>query len=285
MQSARLFTHPALARRRFRELASRPDPSIDLTEASLVIALEEYPAIDLDHYLGQLDRWSEEIRQRIQGSTDVERVLEAMNHLLFEEEGFHGQSEGDYYDPRTAFLNEVFDRHTGVPLTLSILYIELSRRVGLPMTGVALPGRFLVKISGPFGELLVDPFDEGRVLTTVECQRIMDQVFGGAVRLREHHLRGSSNREILARLLAHLKSVYLTRDDLQGAVAAIDRLLILDPRDSFELRDRGLLAMQMHAYEEAIEYLESYLESEGAGDDRRQIRDQIHYLRAWLQQN
>lgn len=284
MQTGRIFTHPALARQRFRELSRLPDASIDLTEASLVIALEEYPAIELGAYLQQLEIWSREIRRRLHGSQDAERLLEEMNHLLFEEEGFRGEGD-DFYDPRTAFLNEVLDRHAGVPLTLSILYIELSRRAGFPMTGVALPGRFLVKISGPWGEIMVDPFDQGRVLSTTECQRIMDQVFGGAVRLREHHLRSTTNREIIARLLAHLKSVYITHDDLEGAIAAIDRLLILDDRDVYELRDRGLFAMQMHRYDEAIAFLERYLEIATAAEDQRQVREQIAYLRAWLEQN
>lgn len=284
MDGGRLFTHPALARQRFRQLAQLPDESIDLTEASLVIALEEYPGIAIAAYLRQLDEWSDEIRRRVRGSRDMERLVEEVNRLLFEEEGFHGESE-DFYDPKYAFLNEVLDRHAGVPLTLSILYIELSRRVGLPMSGVSLPGRFLVKIAGPWGEILVDPFDGGRVLSTVECQRIIDQLFGGAVRLREHHLRSTTHREILARLLAHLKSVYLAQHDLGGAIAAIDRLLILDDRDPYELRDRGLLAMQMHRYDEAIDFLERYLSLAPAAEDRRQVREQIDYLRAWLQQN
>lgn len=281
MQSGRLFTHPAVARERFRQLAQLPDAHLDLSEASLVIAQESYPGIDVRAYVSQLDSWSNQIRSRIGGSTDVERIVDEINRLLFEEEGFHGEMD-DYYDPRHAFLNEVLDRHAGLPLSLSIVYIELSRRLGLASSGVSLPGRFLVKISGLFGEILVDPFDDGRVLSTIECQRIMDQVYGGGVRLREQHLRGIPNRGVLVRLLAHLKTSFLAQRDVEAAIGAIDRLLILDDHDSDELRDRGELAMQLHRYAEAIEYLERYLEHESSPEVKRHVKEQIWYLRAWL---
>lgn len=281
MRSARLFTHPAAARQRFRELASAPEEQIDLTEAALVIALEEYPSLAVEEYLGRIDSWSEAIRQRVDGSRDVERIVEEINRFLFEQEGFHGEA-GDYFDPRNAFLNEVLDRHAGLPIALSVVYIEISRRLGIAMAGVSLPGRFLVKVSGAWGELLIDPFDEGRVLTTLECQQIMNEVFGGGVQLREHHLRSVSRKDILGKMLAHLKSAYMSRHDLERAASSSDRLLILDDRDGYELRDRGVLAMQMHCYQEAIEYLERYLEVMPYADDRRSIRDQLEWLRAWL---
>jgi regulator of sirC expression with transglutaminase-like and TPR domain len=284
MNSGRLFTHPAVARQRFRQLAQLPDAALDLTEASLVIAQETYPGIDVRTYVKQLDHWSEEIRSRLAGSRDVERVVEEINHLLFELEGFHGEGD-DYYDLRNTFLNEVLDRHAGLPLALSIVYIELSRRLGLDSSGVSLPGRFLVKVSGRWGDVLIDPFDGGRVLSTLECQRIMDQVYGGGVRLREHHLRAIPNRGILVRLLAHLKASYLARHDVESAIHAIDRLLILDERDVEELRDRGALAMQLHRYTEAIEHLERYLALASEGDDVLLVREQVLYLRSWLEQN
>lgn len=281
---ARLFTHPAAARQRFLELTQRPEPLLDLVEASLVIALEEYPALDIDGYLRRVDGWSEAIRERVEGSRDIERIVEEINRLLFEEEGFHGEA-GDYYDPRNAFLNEVLDRHAGLPLALSIVYLEISRRLGIDMSGVALPGRFLVKVCGEWGTIFIDPFDEGRVLTTAECQKIMDEVYGGGVRLREHHLRSSTRREIVGRVLSHLKSIYLSSNDLSRAIGSVDRLLILDGKDSYELRDRGLVSMQLHRYDEAIEFLERYLVATPHAADRSRIREQIEYLRAWMERN
>lgn len=281
---ARLFTHPAAARQRFLELTQRPEPLLDLIEASLVIALEEYPALDIDGYLRRVDGWSDAIRERVEGSRDIERIVEEINRLLFEEEGFHGEAS-NYYDPRNTFLNEVLDRHAGLPLALSIVYLEISRRLGIDMSGVALPGRFLVKVRGVWGTIFIDPFDEGRVLTTAECQKIMDEVYGGGVRLREHHLRSSTRREIVGRVLSHLKSIYLSSNDLSRAIGSVDRLLMLDGKDSFELRDRGLVSMQLHRYDEAIEFLERYLVATPHADDRSRIREQIEYLRAWMQRN
>lgn len=284
MQSGRVLMHPAVVRQRFREIAQRPEPHLDLVEASLVIALEDQPGLDINRYLEQVGGWSNVVRGRLEGSRDGERIVEVMNRVLFEEEGFHGEDE-DYYDPRSALLNEALDRHAGLPITLSILYIEMSRRIGVVANGVSLPGRFLVKLTGDFGQIVVDPFDGGRVLTAVELQRILDEMYGGGVRLREHHLRSFSRREVLGRELAHLKAAYLARHDLQRAAASVDRLLILDDRDSYEVRDRAMIAMQMHAYTQAIGFFERYLELSPHAEDRGRIRDQIAYLRAWMDQN
>ena len=288
MQSAHVLTHPALARQRFREIAGRPDPVFDLVEASLVIALEDHPGLDIERYMDQVSGWSGSLRDRLEGSRDVERIVDSINRLLFDEEGFHGQDE-DYYDPRSALLNETLDKHAGLSITLSILYIEISRRVGvegaIDVAGVALPGRFLVKFSGAFGQIVVDPFDGGRVLSTIELQKLLDDVYGGGVRLREHHLRAFSPKEVLARELAHLKSAYLAQHDLTRAAASIDRLLILDANDAYEVRDRASLAMQMHAYAAAIDCFERYLALTPHADDFTRIRQQIAWLRAWLAQN
>ena len=128
MQSARVLTHPALARQRFREIAGRPEPLVDLVEASLVISLEENAHLDIDHYLQQVGAWTGAVQGRLEGSRDVERIVESINGILFDEEGFRGEND-DYYDPRSALLNEALDRHAGLPIALSILYIEISRRV------------------------------------------------------------------------------------------------------------------------------------------------------------
>ncbi len=284
MHPGRVLTHPALARRRFQEIAGRPEPLLDLVEASLVIDLEEDPALDVEHRLDEVRAWSDAVRARLEGSRDVERVVETLNRLLFDEEGFHGENE-DYYDPRSALLSSALERHAGLPITLSVLYIELSRRAGVEATGIALPGRFLVKFSGPFGVIVVDPFEGGRVLSTIELQKLLDAMYGGGVRLREHHLRSFSPREILARELAQLKAAYLAQRDLPRAAASIDRLLILDDRDAWEVRDRAALAMQLHAYVQAIELFERYLALMPHADDQSRVREQIAYLRAWLDQN
>jgi regulator of sirC expression with transglutaminase-like and TPR domain len=284
MQQARVLTHPTLARKRFREIAGLPDGALDLVEASLVIALEDEPRLDIERYLQQVGEWSTALRERLEGSRDIVRTIESINRLLFEEEGFHGEDE-DYYDPRSALLSQTLDKHAGLPISLSILYIEICRRVGMEASGVSLPGRFLVKFSGEFGQIVVDPFDGGRVLSTVELQKLLDEIYGGGVRLREHHLRSFRSKEILARELAHLKAAYLARHDLPRAAASIDRLLILDANDPFEVHDRASLAVQMHEYRAAIECFERYLALMPHADDFTRVREQIAWLRAWMEQN
>lgn len=284
MNSAKVLTHPAFARARFRELATLPDHLVDLVEGSLLIAAEDQPGIEIDRYLGQLSHWSDAVRGRLEGSRDPERIVESINRLLFDEEGFHGENE-DYYDPRSALLSETFETHAGLPISLSILYIEISRRVGMEVSGVSLPGRFLVKFSGVFGQIVVDPFDGGRVLSKLELQKLLDEVYGGGVRLREHHLRSFTPKEILARELAHLKAAYMARHDLAHAAASIDRLLILDDHDAYELRDRAAIAAQMHAYQLAIDCFERYLALMSHAEDTARIREQIAWLRGWLEQN
>ena len=155
----------------------------------------------------------------------------------------------------------------------------------MDVAGVSLPGRFLVKFSGAFGQIVVDPFDDGRVLSTIELQKLLDDVYGGGVRLREHHLRSFTSKEILARELAQLKSAYLAQHDLARAAASMDRLLILDGNDPYELRDRATIAVQMHSYHQAIEWFERYIAVRPQADDLARVREQIAYLRAWLEQN
>jgi regulator of sirC expression with transglutaminase-like and TPR domain len=265
-------------------MATRPDQEVDLVEASLVIALEDVPGLAIDEYLAQVSDWSASVQQRLEGSRDIERIVESINNLLFAQEGFHGEDE-DYYDPRSALISETLDTHAGLAISLSILYIEISRRIGVEAAGISLPGRFLVKLSGTFGQIVIDPFDGGRVLSTVEIQKLLDTIYGGGVRLREHHLRSFTPKEILARELAHLKAAYLVQHDLPRAAASSDRLLILDENDPYELRDRASIAARMHAYRAAIDCFERYLALMPHADDHARIREQIAYLRAWLDQN
>ncbi|MEO8032861.1 MAG: tetratricopeptide repeat protein [Acidobacteriota bacterium] len=284
MQSSRVVAHPVLVRQRFRQLAGLPDEQLDLVEASLLIAQEDHPRLDIGHYLEQVESWTESVRGRVGGRNDVEAIVEALNRVLYEEEGFHGQDD-DYYDPRSALISELLDRHAGLPITLSILYLELSRRIGAEVTGISIPGRMLVKFTGDFGTVVVDPFEGGRVLSAIELQQLLDNVYGGGVRLRERHLRSFSRHAILGRELSQLKAAYLAQHDLPRAAASIDRLLILDDRDAYEVRDRAALAMQMHAYAVAVECLERYLALMPDAGDSVRAREQIVYLRAWLDQN
>ena len=154
---------------RFHEIAARPEAALDLSEAALLIAREEYPDLDVGLYLARLDGLGSALRERA-GGAGMDATLAALNRLLFEDQGFRGNTES-YYDPRNSFLNDVLDRRTGIPISLSTVYMEVGRRGGIEMEGVGLPGHFVVRVATPDAPLLVDPFHGGIRLTLDDCSR------------------------------------------------------------------------------------------------------------------
>src|SRR5438445_11102873 len=160
-------------------MVARPEASVDLAEASLLIAGEEYPGLDPAPYLGRLDELGAHLRRRA-GDAGADALVPELNRLLFEEEGFRGNTV-DYYDPRNSFLNDVLDRRTGIPISLSTVYMAVGRRAGVPVQGVGLPGHFVVRVTTAGGEALVDPFHDGAVLTLEDCQERLDRIYGGKV--------------------------------------------------------------------------------------------------------
>jgi len=175
--------NPPTCRLVFARLVSRPEPAIDLAEAAFLIAKEEYPDLDIAQYLSHLDAMAADVRSRPGGVEDPLRLFTGLGDYLFREQGFRGNTE-DYYDPRNSFLNEVLDRRTGIPITLSAVYMEVGRRLGLRLHGVGMPGHFLVKYVGPNEEIIVDPFHGGAIVSPADCQRILDPHAANEVRDR-----------------------------------------------------------------------------------------------------
>jgi regulator of sirC expression with transglutaminase-like and TPR domain len=243
--------------RRFREIVTRPDAEVDLAEAALLIAGEEYPDLDVGRYLARLDELGSVLRDRAPDA-GAEAAVPALNRLLFEEQGFRGNTE-DYYDPRNSFLNDVLDRRTGIPISLSTVYLEVARRGGLALEGVGLPGHFVVRVSAAAAPLLVDPFHGGAILTLEDCQRRLDRIYSGRVRLEPDMLAPCGRKTILARMLRNLKGIYVKAGDFSRALRAAQMLLSLDPGDGEELRDRGLLFAALDCYAAAAADLEGYL--------------------------
>jgi regulator of sirC expression with transglutaminase-like and TPR domain len=185
------------------------------------------------------------------------RVL-SLNRYLFTQEGFRG-NEADYYDPRNSFLNDVIDRKMGIPISLSALYMEVGRRGGIVVEGISFPGHFLVKAGDMQDQILVDPFHSGALLTADDCQRRLDRVYGGKVRLEASMLAAVGPRQMLARMLRNLKTIYLRAEDYVRALRALDLLLILEPASAEDLRDRGLVYAALDCYGAAAHDLERYL--------------------------
>jgi regulator of sirC expression with transglutaminase-like and TPR domain len=210
-------------------------------------------------------------------------VAEAVNEVLFLEEGLAG-NQRDYYDPRNSFLNEVLDRKRGIPITLSIVYLEVARRLGLNVEGIGLPGHFIVGVltssASEAGEtpLLVDPFFGGKFLTPADCAARVQQLYGDRVQFSRSMLAPSSRRHILIRLLTNLKVIYANRSDHGRALAAIDRLMILNPGSAQELRDRGAICQQMKFHGQALADLTRYLELAPHAADADSVREAVRAL-------
>jgi regulator of sirC expression with transglutaminase-like and TPR domain len=196
--------------------------------------------------------------------------------------GFAG-NQLDYYDPRNSFLNHVIDRRTGIPITLSILYMEVGRRAGLEVEGIGLPSHFIVRASHPdsIEGTLVDPF-HGTVLSLEDCQDRLDTIYDGRVPLTKEHLRASRKREILARMLTNLKLVYVQAKMYRQALAVVERIQMVAPETTGEHRDRAALLMQLDRLAEAIAETETYLRLAPRATDADEARERLHLLQRQL---
>ena len=245
-------------RSRLEEILARPDREVNLAEAALLVAAEEYADLDVRAYLVRLDEMGVALRQRLEEEPRPERAIMALNRYLFQEQGFRGNTER-YYDARNSYLNDVIDRKTGIPITLSTVYMEVARRAGLEVEGVGLPGHFVVRVQMPSRALLVDPFHGGSLLTERDCQERLDRIFEGKVKLEPKMLRPCRRKEMLERLLRNLKAIYLRDQNLDRALRVVDLIVRIQPGSAEDLRDRGVLYAALDCYGLAARDLESYL--------------------------
>lgn len=221
-----MLVHPAEARRRFREFAEGEITNANVARGALLIALEEYPQLDVDAYLRELDALAERVLRR--GSANEPAVFR-LGHLhaeMFDDDGYTGDEES-YYDPRNAYLNEVIDRKVGIPIALSIVFLHVAKKAGLTAFGVGLPGHYLVKVQFELNEVYVDPFRGGATLTMPEIAELLQQMTDGQVKLASEHLRSWSGRQTLIRVLANLQNMWGRRGETRKATAARERLEIL----------------------------------------------------------
>lgn len=244
------------ARLAFQRIARTPDAQIDLAEAALWVAAEEYPGLDVARWLAHLGELAATASARLEGARGTLEAIERLNAFLYGEERFAGNRE-DYYDPRNSFLNEVLERRKGIPITLAIVYVWIARRAGLSAHGVGFPGHFLVRCDDAV-ETLVDPFG-GAVLSRAECAARLRENAGGEVRFDPRMLEPTPAREIVARLLRNLKQIWLAAEDWPRALSCAERILLLLPDSPYELRDRGLLFARLECFAAAEADLRRFL--------------------------
>lgn len=273
-----MITELLQSRSVFAALSALDEALFPLDRAALALALDEYPELDTDAYLRRLDEMAVRVEVLRGEDAAAAATIEALNSVLFVEEGLHGNTE-DYYNPRNSFLNEVLDRRVGIPISLSVIYLEVARRIGFKLQGVGLPGHFLVKHVAADRELLLDPFNRGRTVNDKICQEMLDKVFGGSVRLQPGHLQGMEKRSIITRMLFNLKGIYYQHEENLKAIAIIDKILMLNPGTPSEIRDRGMLFMQTSLFAKALADLEFYLSHSIGADDTSLIESHVRLLR------
>jgi regulator of sirC expression with transglutaminase-like and TPR domain len=264
-----LADHRARSLARFARVVARPEPEIDLAQGALVIAGHGRPELDEDAFLGRLDAHAELVRLRLDAGDPPAVGTARLHDVLYRELGYRGPTAAEFSDPANSQLDRVLDRRIGLPISLAVVEIETARRFGLSLTGIGLPGHFI--IGGPDGALF-DPADRGRSLTPDDCQALIRRSIGEGVLLNAGMLRPTGARQILARILRNLRAAHLARHDWPAAVDAIDLLLVLEPTDPEHGRDRGLLLGRMGRFSEAISALRRYLDERPDAHDVPDVR-------------
>jgi regulator of sirC expression with transglutaminase-like and TPR domain len=221
-----MLVHPAEARRRFIDFAEGEITNENLAYGALLIAQEDYPSLEVQGSLDELNALAERVQRRCVPGEPGAFLLGHLHDELFDAAGFRGDVDS-YYDPRNAYLNEVIERKLGIPITLSIIFLHVASRIGLSAHGVGLPGHYIVKVQFELNEIYVDPFHSGRTLTVAEIGALMQQLSGGNVKLSSEHLRAWSGRETLHRVLANLVNMWSRTGDTRRAHAARERMELL----------------------------------------------------------
>jgi regulator of sirC expression with transglutaminase-like and TPR domain len=268
-------------RERFCHEVRQTDEQVNLARAALLIAAEEYPDLEAESYLRRLDTMALAVKSDVSIDDDPATIIAAINHRLFDLDGFRGNAE-DYYDPRNSFLNEVLDRKVGIPITLSVVYLEVAWRLGIPLEGVNLPGHFILRWPMPGGHILIDPFTQGKLMSDEDCRRLVSDIQRDVFELAPEHLAAAGKKRILFRMLTNLKLIYIDRGDVRRALAATERMIAIHPTAVREYRDEGILHYRLKHYGQAIGSLRAYLDHLPQAEDADEIRRFIGQIRAEL---
>jgi regulator of sirC expression with transglutaminase-like and TPR domain len=265
---------------RLRRALQNEGSDVTLDIAALELASIEFPGLDFEPSLFRLDNFAEQIASRLPFTRAPLDFIRSVNELLFEILQFGG-NEGDYYDPRNSCLNAVLSRRLGIPISLSLVYMEIARRLGRPVSGVGLPGHFIIAYDDGNTRYWIDPFHAGRILTFEDCCALAQETAGIDLRLHPSALAPVSSRQILIRMLTNLKGIYLKGQALGKARQVIDLLVLAHPDDPEEYRLRGLIHLQELNHRAAKADLETYLRLTPTASDRSQVEQQLLLIERW----
>ncbi|AMV38943.1 SirB1 family protein [Planctomyces sp. SH-PL62] len=247
----------------------RGEPGVDLARVAFEIAGDFHPGLEPEAEIARIDALAERVRARIRKAAPARKVLGQLNWVLFIEEGYTGNADA-YYDPRNSYLNEVLDRKTGIPISLSILYRAIAGRVGVALSSVCLPAHFMLRLDED-GPTFVDPFHGGEFLDRAACERRIAKLAGMEEPLADDLFDPSPDAAVAARLLRNLKTIHLAESDVPSALLVQRRLAAVadEPR---ELRDLGMLYLKVERHGEAIDPLALYLKSRPQADDAETVQ-------------
>lgn len=262
------------------------DAELPLLEAVASLAQDEYPELDIQQVLGDVDQLLARIRRRLAADAPALQRLRMLNQFFFHELGFGG-NVNDYYDPDNSYLNAVLRTRRGIPISLAVLWMELAQGLGLQVRGVSFPGHFLVKITLPKGQVVIDPFN-GHSLSREELSERLEPYKRRSGLVDDYdvplglYLQAATPREILARMLRNLKEIYRTQEDTGRLVAVLDRLVLLLPDAWAEYRDRGLALATQGRTADAVADLEAYLQHAQDALDLDAVGERLADLRRAL---
>ncbi len=266
---------------RLLDLLTESDASVPLDRAALELARIEFPEIDVETFVSVLDSHAGALSELLSDPRDGQAYVREANRYLFGELGFRGNTS-DYYNPRNSCLNEVLTTRTGIPITLSLVYMEISRRLGRRVEGIGLPGHFLVRYDDGLYSTFLDPFHGGRLMEPEECFALAREVSQVEVEPDPRWLRPVSKRAILLRMLRNLGAAYTSRGQTDKAVEALSLVIRANPDSPDEYRQRGILQVQAGRLAAAKQDLARYLELARSPGDRERAEDQIRKIRHWL---
>ena len=270
---------PDAFRDEFVRMIARPEEDLDLGLSALLVAGEEYPDLDVVEHLQRLDGFAEEILRRTTGETDPAEIARSVSRYLFDEQGFQGNA-ADYYNPDNSYFNRVLDTQIGIPITLSLLYLEVARRVGLRCNGVGMPGHFLVGLEG--GEIFLDPFHGGTLISADDCRQLAEGMFGPRMEWRDSYLEPCTKYEFLFRLLNNLKVVYEHSGTADKGVSVIERMIMVNSQATALYKDLAEMQYQLQQYRAALRSLGNYLTAAPDAADASQVKDWAESIRVTL---
>ena len=250
-------------------LSRDPAAPLDLAEIALLLARDEFPFLDVEAHLNELAAMAREVKPYLRGH--LAHQVQGLCRYLFHEMGFRG-NQRDYYDPRNSYFNQVLERRMGIPISLSAMTMAVGERAGLTIAGVGLPGHFIVKVTSREQDILIDPFNGGRLLTLADCEFLVEQATGASLKGEALSLQPVPLGLLVLRMLHNLKGIYAKMQDWPRSIRVMERMRQLSPHDVVLRRDLGACQLRHGQPGKAIDHLRSYVDAAAEAEDIEQVQ-------------